>query len=71
MASKITINSISGAAAPYTLYVCDGNGNNCTFLTTDASPTGDFTLSPFFNGSYLKGALKCFKQSLYKIDALT
>jgi len=51
MASKITINSISGATAPYTLYVCDGHGNNSTFLTTDASPTGDFTLSPFFNGA--------------------
>ena len=51
MASKITINSVGGASAPYTIYVCDANGNNCTVLTTDASPTGDFPLSSFFDGS--------------------
>lgn len=51
MASKITISSVSGASAPYTLYVCDANGNNCVILTTDASPTGDFFLSSFFDGA--------------------
>jgi len=51
MSSKITITSVSGATAPYTLYVCDSNGNNCSVLTTDASPTGNFTLSSFFDGA--------------------
>ena len=51
MASKITINSVSGASTPYTIYICDANGNNCSILTTDASPTGDFFLSTFFNGA--------------------
>ena len=51
MSSKITITSVSGATTPYTLYVCDSNGNNCSVLTTDASPTGDFTLSSFFDGA--------------------
>jgi len=51
MSSKITITSVSGATIPYTLYVCDSNGNNCSVLTTDASPTGDFTLSSFFDGA--------------------
>ena len=51
MSSKITITSVSGATAPYTIYVCDYNGNNCSVLTTDSSPTGNFTLSSFFDGA--------------------
>jgi hypothetical protein len=52
MASKITLSSVNGATAPYTLYVCDSNGNNCSVMATSPlSLPQDYTLSSFFDGA--------------------
>ena len=48
----ITLNSISGLNLPYTVYVCDVLGNNCTVLSTVVStvpPTFTFVLPPPFD----------------------
>lgn len=48
----ITLNSISGLNLPYTVYVCDVFGNNCTVLSTIVStvpPTFTFILPPPFD----------------------
>jgi hypothetical protein len=48
----ITLNSISGLNLPYTVYVCDVLGNNCTVLSTIVStvpPTFTFVLPPPFD----------------------
>ena len=48
----ITLNSITGLNLPYTVYVCDVFGNNCTVLSTVVStvpPTFTFVLPPPFD----------------------
>ncbi len=48
----ITLNSITGLNLPYTVYVCDVLGNNCTVLSTVVStvpPTFTFVLPPPFD----------------------
>jgi len=46
MASVLNISNISGGTPPYSFYVCDENGNNCSLLGTTASA---YTLNAFYS----------------------
>jgi len=48
MPSQLTISGITGGAPPYNFYVCDENGNNCSFLGTSATT---YTLNSFYSGA--------------------
>lgn len=46
MSSIVTISGITGGVPPYNYYVCDENGNNCSFLGTASSA---YTLNTFYS----------------------
>lgn len=41
----ITISGITGGVPPFTFYICDENGNNCSVLATTG---GTYTASTFY-----------------------
>lgn len=48
MASIINISNLTGGVPPYNFYVCDENGNNCSFLGTSATT---YTLNSFYSSA--------------------
>lgn len=50
MSSQLTISNLSGGTPPYTFYVCDENGNNCSIL---GSSVGVYTLNAFYSTANL------------------
>lgn len=48
MPSVINISNISGGTPPYSFYVCDENGNNCSLLGTSATT---YTLNSFYSSA--------------------
>jgi hypothetical protein len=46
MPSQVTISSITGGTPPFTFYVCDEYGNNCSFIATTG---GTYNLNSFYS----------------------
>ena len=48
MSSVITISGVTGGTPPFTIYVCDEYGNNCTLISTTG---GTYNLNSFYSGA--------------------
>jgi hypothetical protein len=46
MSQILTISGITGGVPPLTFYICDENGNNCSYL---GSTGGTYTASTFYS----------------------
>jgi hypothetical protein len=45
MSQIITISGVTGGVPPLTFFICDENGNNCSYLTNSG---GTYTASTFY-----------------------
>jgi hypothetical protein len=46
MSQILTITGVTGGVPPLSLYICDENGNNCTYL---GSTNGVYTAPPLYS----------------------
>jgi hypothetical protein len=46
MPSQVTISNITGGTPPFTFYVCDEYGNNCSVIATTG---GTYNLNTFYS----------------------